>query len=231
MFTLEPVYLLLIIPTLLTWLAQARVRKVYKKFESVPNQNGMTGREAARRLLDFYGLSDVRVEQIKGTLSDHYDPRSKTLRLSEKVVNSSSVTGLGIVAHEVGHAAQDAEGYRFMRLRIKMAGILSRLAWVSPLVFVGGMIYGITSLTILGGVLLAGQAVFSLVTLPVERDASDRALKSLEQAGLAVTEENKGLRKVLRSAAFTYLTQLGRQTTTLLFFIMVIGTTRGVWSG
>lgn len=229
MFTLEPVYLLLIIPTLLTWLAQARVRKVYKKFESVPNQGNMTGREAARRLLDYYGLSNVRVEQIKGTLSDHYDPQTKTLRLSEKV--ASSVTALGIVAHEVGHAVQDAEGYRFMRLRMKMAGVLGQLAWVSPLVFVGGMIYGIASLMILGGVLLAGQAVFSLVTLPVERDASDRALKSLEQTGLAVIEENKGLRKVLRSAAFTYLTQLGKQTTTFLFFITVIGTTHGVWSG
>jgi Zn-dependent membrane protease YugP len=228
MFDFNYVYLLLIIPGLLSWYAQAKVRRVYDRYRAAPNRRGISGESAAMELLRYHNLGNIKVEQVKGTLRDHYDPRTKTLRLSEAVIHSSSVTSLGIVAHEVGHALQDAEGYRFMRLRTSMARVLEALAWFSPLVFIGGMMYGNSTLMTLGGVMLASQAVFSLVTLPVERNASTRALESLQAAGLVVSEEGEGVKKVLRSAAFTYLVNLGKQLTTFLFFILVFGTTRGL---
>lgn len=224
----DPVYLLLIVPALLTWWAQAKVREIYRKYETQPNRRGISGQEIARYLLSSLGLTDVNLGRIPGTLTDHYDPQTNTLRLSDGTVRTSSVTALGIVAHEVGHAAQDAEGYGFMRLREILARPLSVLASLSPLVFIGGMLYGNPLYMSLGGLMLASQAVFALVTLPVERNASSRAVQMLEQTGLAMAEESKGVREVLRAAAFTYLTRLGRQIASFLFFVAVIGSARGM---
>jgi uncharacterized protein len=228
MFNFNLTYLLLIIPGLFSWYAQAKVRRVYEQYREAPNRRRISGQNAVAELLRHHNLSDVKVEQVRGTLSDHYDPRSKTLRLTEGVSTSSSVTALGIVAHEVGHALQDAEGYRFLRLRANLAQLLGALAWFSPLVFIGGMMYGNSTLMILGGLMLAGQAVFSLVTLPVERNASTRALASLEATGLVAGEERQGVKKVLRSAAFTYLVNLGKRLTMFLFFVLVYGTAAGL---
>ncbi len=227
-FSFDPVYLLLLVPALLTWWAQAKVREIYRKYEAIPNQRGMNGTQVAQSLFMALNLNHVTLGRIPGTLTDHYDPQTRTLRLSDGTVSASSVTALGIVAHEVGHAVQDVEGYRFMRLRETLARPLSLLSSLSPLVFIGGMMYGNSLYMSLGGLMLASQAIFALVTLPVERNASSRAVQMLDQTGLAATGESKGVREVLNAAAFTYVTNLGRRVAIFLFFIAVIGSTRGV---
>ncbi|MGD2206553.1 MAG: zinc metallopeptidase [Anaerolineae bacterium] len=220
-------YLLLIVPALLTWFAQARVRKVYEEHGERENGRGATGLEVARDLLSRHGLDGVTVERAAGHLTDHYDPQAKTLRLTDGVANGRSVTALSIVGHEVGHAVQDAEGYRFMRLRTRMSKVVSQVAQWSSLAFVGGMLFGIPLLMGLSGLIMAGLVVFTLVTLPVERDASNRALKMLEGAGLASPEEGRAVQRVLRAAAFTYLTALGQRLATFFFFVAVVGAARG----
>jgi uncharacterized protein len=220
-------YLLLIVPALLTWLAQARVREVYEKYGEHENRRGATGLEIAQDLLARYGLAGVTVERTSGHLTDHYDPQAKTLRLTDGVANGRSVTALSIVGHEVGHAVQDAEGYRFMRLRTRMSKVVSQVARWSSLAFVGGMLFGIPLLMGLSGLIMAALVIFTLVTLPVERDASNRALQMLEETGLASPEEGKSVQRVLRAAAFTYLTALGQRMATFLFFVAVVGAALG----
>jgi uncharacterized protein len=226
---INPVYLLLIGSALLAWYAQARVRQVHERFGAVENSKGASGVEVAQALLAYHGLTDVKVERTPGHYTDHYDPQANLLRLSDGVAHGCSLTSLGIVAHEVGHAVQDAEGYHFMRVRSFLAQRVGAMTQWSSLIFVGGMLFGIPSLMVLGGVLLAGLTIFSLVTLPVERNASDRALASLKQAGLAMAEELDAVRQVLRAAAFTYLTALGQRLATFLFFVVVVGAARGLW--
>ena len=165
----------------------------------------------------------------KGYLTDHYDPDTDTPHLSDGVANASSVTSMSIVAHEVWHAVQDAEGYRLMELRTKLAQRVSQITRWSSFVFAGGMMFGIPLLMGLGGVLLAGIVVFSLLTLPVERSASDRALKMVRQTGLAGEEETKGVRRVLRAAALTYLGGLAQRLGTFLFFVVAVAAARGTW--
>jgi uncharacterized protein len=225
--TINPIYFLILIPALLAWFAQARVRKVYEINEAKPNRQQVNGLDAARRLLAFHYLKDVSVETVPGKLSDHYDPASKTMRLSNEVATSRSITSLGIVAHEVGHAIQDAEGYHFMRLRTSMASRISVAAQWSSFVFLGGILFRIPVLMVLAGVFMFAMLLFTLVTLPVERDASKRALKSLEQTGLVAGDEAKGVRQVLNSAAFTYLASLGQRLASFLFFAVVILLARG----
>ncbi|MBZ0292925.1 MAG: zinc metallopeptidase [Anaerolineae bacterium] len=223
----NPLYLLLIVPALLAWLAQARVRKVYDRYGKLANRRNVDGLEVAQRLLSAYGLTDVKIERTPGYLTDHYDPQAKTLRLSDGIANADSITALGVVAHEVGHAIQDAEGYRFMQLRTKMGERVNQVAqWVS-FAFIGGMLLGIPILMALSGLFLGVLVVFTLVTLPVERDASNRALTALQQAGLAGVEESRSVREVLRAAAFTYLSSLGQRLGTFLFFVAMIFLARG----
>jgi uncharacterized protein len=220
-------YLLLLVPMLLGLYTQTWVRKTYQKYEASPNGLGLTGLEAAKQLLARYGLTQVAIERTPGQLTDHYDPQSKKLRLSEGVAHGRSVTALGIVAHEVGHARQDAEHYRFMQWRTAMGNRLGQATLWSSFIFVGGMVFGIPILMALGGLLLAGMVLFALVTLPVERNASDRALASLQQMGLAAGQELKGARRVLRAAAFTYLAALSQRLGTFLFFVVLVVLARG----
>lgn len=225
---MSPLYLLLILPALLGWYAQSRVRRVYDEHWKQSNSHGSTGLDVARHLLAHHELNNVSVEQAEGHLTDHYDPQTRTLRLSDAVAHGSSVTAMGIVAHEVGHAVQDAEGYRFMRVHTTAANRLSAVAQWSSLIFLGGMVFGIPLLMALGGALLAAMVVFSMITLPVERNASDRALKMLEQTGLSSVAERQGVNKVLRSAAFTYVGALAQRLGFFLMFVVVIGVARGM---
>lgn len=224
---MNPLYLLLIIPALLGWYARSRVRRVYEEYGDRTNGRGDSGLQVARHLLAYHGLNDVKIERAEGHLTDHYDPQTRTLHLSDAVANGSSVTSMGIVAHEVGHAVQDAEGYRFMRVRTEAARRISVAAQWSSFVFVGGMLFGNTLLMALGGVMLAALVVFSLITLPVERNASDRALKMLEQTGLAGSGEREGVKKVLRTAAFTYVSALAQRLGTFLMFVVVVAAAHG----
>jgi uncharacterized protein len=225
---MNPLYLLLILPALLGWYAQSRVRRSYDEYGKRPSSRGSTGLEVARHLLAHHGLNEVGVERAEGHLADHYDPQTKTLHLSDAVANGSSVTSMGIVAHEVAHAVQDAEGYRFMRVRTTAANRLSVAAQWSSFIFLGGMVFGNPLLMALGGGLLAAMVIFSVITLPVERNASDRALKMLEQTGLASVAERQGVEKVLRSAAFTYVGALAQRLGSFLMFVVVIGVVRGM---
>lgn len=227
--TFNPMYLLIIGSALLAWYAQARVRQVHEKYAAVENSRAISGQDAARALLAFHKLVDVKVERTPGHYTDHYDPQANVLHLSDGVANGRSLTALGIVAHEVGHATQDAEGYRFMQIRTFLAQRVGAMTQWSSLIFVGGMLFGIPTLMGLGGLLLAGLAIFSLVTLPVERNASDRALASLNAAGLALAEELDPVGQVLRAAAFTYLAALGQRLATFLFFVVVVAAARGLW--
>jgi uncharacterized protein len=227
-FITNPWYLAIIMTALMGWLAQRRVRRVYDRYSADANSRDISGLEAARLLLTFYGLGNVRLEQTRGLLTDHYDPQKKVLRLSDGVANGRSITSLSIVAHEVGHAIQDAKGYHYMHLRRKMADRLQQLSQWSGAIFVGGVLFGFTPLMYLGGVMLAALTLFGLVTLPVERNASQRALTALQETDLATGDEVHSARRVLQAAAFTYLVGLARQLATFLFFVVVIMTARNI---
>jgi uncharacterized protein len=223
----NPMYLLLIVPMLLAWWSQGKVRQTYKKYDAQPNQRGYRGMDIARRLIAHYGLAGITIEKAEGYLTDHYDSRSNILRLSDGVANGSSITSLGIVAHEFGHALQDAENYHFMRLRTMLAPRVGKITQWSSVAFIGGWILGIPVLMAFSALIMAGMVVFSLVTLPVERNASERALASLEMTGLAVGEEREGVRQVLRAAAYTYLAGFTQRIGRFLFYVLLVATAKG----
>jgi uncharacterized protein len=215
--------LLLVVPALLAWLAQARVRKVYDRHGEQEVAQGITGRDAAEVLLARHGLESVGIERASGHLTDHYNPWAGVLRLTDDVATSSSVTALSIVGHEVAHAVQHAEGYRFMQFRTSLAGVLDKVTRWSSLAFVGSLFFGIPLLMGVSGAIMAAMVVFTLVTLPVERDASNRARQMLREAGLASPQEDKDVGRVLRAAAQTYLAALGQRLATFLLFVAIVG--------
>ncbi|MGC8837325.1 MAG: zinc metallopeptidase [Anaerolineae bacterium] len=223
MFFWDPLYLVFALPALLLALyAQARVQGAYSRYTRVPNSRGVTGLQAAKYLLDSVGLSFLNIEGTPGELSDHYDPRSKTLRLSPAVARQPSVAALSIVAHEIGHALQDAEGYAPLRVRSGLVPAVTVGSWVGPILFLLGLLMASPTLAWAGVVAFAGAAVFALVTLPVEFNASRRGLALLRQSGLLMTEaELKGAKAVLDAAALTYVAALAQSLSTLLYYIFL----------
>lgn len=198
--------MIFLIPGLLLGLwAQARVQSAYAKYSRIPTQRGLPACQAVRRLLDAGGAGDVTVAQTKGQLTDHFDPRSNTLRLSEGVYGSSSVAALGVAAHEAGHALQKQQKYPFLALRsalVPVVNIGSNLSWP---IFLLGLVFSWEPLMTAGIVLFALVVLFSLITLPVEFDASRRATAMLVGSGYLTQEEEKGVRAVLGAAALTYV--------------------------
>ena len=185
--------------------AQNRVNSAYRKYSRVGVKSGMTAAEAAGRMLRLNGAGDVRIEQTGGQLTDHYDPRSNVLRLSSGVCHSNSVAALGIAAHEAGHAVQQAESYPFLKLRtvvVPVVNIGSALSW--PIFFLG-FLFSWEGLMTAGIWLFAAVVLFTLITLPVELDASRRALKMLSAGGFLTESELGGARQVLSAAALTYV--------------------------
>ncbi|MGQ9566936.1 MAG: zinc metallopeptidase [Anaerolineae bacterium] len=222
MFFWDPLYLVFALPALLLALyAQARVQGAYSKYTRVPNSRGVNGLQAAKYLLDSVGLSFLNIEGTPGELSDHYDPRSKTLRLSPGVARQPSVAALSIVAHEIGHALQDAEGYAPLRVRSGLVPAVTVGSWVGPVLFVLGLLMASPTLAWAGVVAFAGAAVFALVTLPVEFNASRRGLILLRQSGLLAEGELKGAKQVLDAAALTYVAALAQSLSTLLYYIFL----------
>jgi hypothetical protein len=228
MFFIDPVYLILMAPVLLFSLyAQAKVKSSYKKYANLPSGSGVTGAQAARALLDRCGLSEVAIEEVPGTLSDHYDSRTKVLRLSSNVHNGTSLAALGVAAHESGHAAQDKTGYVPMRIRaglVPVANLGSQLAL--PIFFVGLMVVGWFN-SPFGGVIMtaaiiifAAAVFFQIVTLPVEYNASRRGLAMLLDTGLIGSEEAGPVKKVLGAAALTYVAAAASALMTLLYMII-----------
>lgn len=208
MFWYDSTYILIIIGVAISAIASARVNSTFKKYSKVRSMSGITGDEAAERILHTAGIYDVQVEHIKGNLTDHYDPRSKVLRLSDSVYGQASVAAVGVAAHECGHAIQHQVGYAPLNIRsaiVPVANFGSQLSW--PLFLIGLFINGRTgyNLMIGGIVLFMGALLFQLVTLPVELNASSRAVRILSETGILRQDELPYTKKVLKAAALTYV--------------------------
>lgn len=228
MFFFDPLWFLIMIPPLIFMIyAQARVNSAFNKYSKIVNAQHITGAEAAEKLLSSNGLSNVKIEAVKTRLGDHYDPSKKVLRLSPAVASQPSVAALGIVAHEVGHAVQDKVGYGYMRFRTSLvpaANLGSTLGYIfvilGLLLSVFGQAFGMTVVWI--GVFLFSLAViFSLVTLPVEYNASNRARQMLRSTGLVVAQEYDGASAVLSAAALTYVAATLQAVAQLFYFVLL----------
>jgi Zn-dependent membrane protease YugP len=227
MFFFDPRYLLFALPALLlAFYAQYKVKSAYNKYSRKPNARGLSGYEIARILLRSAGLDHVAVNEVPGQLNDHYDPRKDVLSLSQGVARSQSVAALGIVAHEVGHAMQDATNYGPLRVRAGLVPAVSIGSWLGPIVFLVGFLLsaytGSTVIAWLGIFLFAGTAVFALVTLPVEFNASHRALQLLRTYQLADGQELQETKQVLDAAALTYVAALAQALSTLLYYVFLL---------
>lgn len=214
-------YFILVIPAMLVSLwAQIRVKGTYSKMSKLQNTRGLTGAQAAQRVLSYYGINDVRIEPVAGTLTDHYDPRDNVIRLSQGVYNASTIAAVGIACHEAGHAAQHAESYKPIAVRnaiLPVANIGSSSGlWIAVI----GLMLNWTILVQIGIILYAFVALFQLVTLPVEFNASSRALKVIDETQMLQDEEYKGARKVLSAAAMTYVAALLVSIMSLLRLIL-----------
>ena len=220
---LDPLYILFSLPAILLALfAQARVKANFAKFSKVATMRGVTGAQVARSLLDSNGLQQVKVERAKGFLSDHYDPRTKVLRLSPVVHDSHSVAAAGIAAHEMGHALQDARNYAPLGLRSVMVPSVRLGSWAGPILFFIGYLVNVTGLAWFGLALFAATVVFALVTLPVEFDASRRAKQLLVNHGVLASQEMAGVNKVLNAAALTYVAGALQAISTLLYYAFIL---------
>jgi len=223
MYYLDPMYLVIVLPALmLAFYAQMKVRSAYSKYTRKRNGRGITGLQAAEALLPATGLGHVNVEGTRGQLTDHYDPRSKTLRLSSGVARTPSVAALAIVAHEIGHAQQDAQAYAPLRLRSGLVPAVQVSAWVGPILFMLGLFLNMTGLAWLGVAAFGAGAVFALVTLPVEFNASRRGLQLLQTYQLADGGELKEVKSVLDAAALTYVAALAQTLGTLLYYVFLL---------
>lgn len=225
----DPIYILFALPGLLLGFgAQMLVKRRFAHFSQVPNQTGLSGAEVAARILRDASIHNVTIEPVQGMLSDHYDPTAKALRLSHDVFYGRSIAAAGVAAHEVGHAIQDASGYRWLRMRSALVPVLKFTSPLAlPTLLVGtvlmsmGMIFG-KPVAVLGVVLFGALVLFQLVTLPVEFDASRRALESVERAGL-IAGETGGARKVLNAAALTYVAAAVASIGQLLYWLHRLG--------
>jgi Zn-dependent membrane protease YugP len=216
-------YLLFSLPALLLgfW-AQAKVRGSFNKYSRVRSMSGLTGAQIARRFLDSNGLREVQVEQVNGFLSDHYDPRGKVLRLSPQVYQSNSLAAAGVAAHEVGHAIQDQQEYGPLKLRSAVVPSVQIGSWLGPIIFIVGLLMNFTGLAWAGVALFGLTAVFALVTLPVEFNATARAKAWLTTSGVIYNEESKGINAVLDAAALTYVAGAVQAVSTLLYYVFLL---------
>ena len=219
---LDYTYILVLIGAIISAIASANVNGTYRRFSRVGNHSGLTAEKAAAIILRSAGITDVRIERIHGNLTDHYSPGEKVLRLSDSVFGSASVAAIGVAAHECGHAIQHNVGYAPLKLRsasVPIANIGSKLSW--PIIILG-LILGWTNLAQIGIILFVFVVAFQLITLPVEFDASHRALKILDQSNMLEGNELQGARKVLTAAALTYVAALFTAIMQLLRLVMIV---------
>ncbi|TMG41308.1 MAG: zinc metallopeptidase [Chloroflexi bacterium] len=218
----------------LSFLASSWVKRTYARFSQVRNSSGMTGADVARRILNGAGLNDVSVQVIDGELTDNYDPRTKTLNLSRSVATSTSVAAEAVVAHEIGHAQQDRQGYIAMRMRSGLVPVANIGSQAGPMIVMLGLILSLFTrsafgyyVALFGLVLFAAVVAFQLLTTPVEMNASHRALGLLAENGVIFPEEQEGARRMLRAAAFTYWVALFGAILTLVYYAsLVLGSRR-----
>lgn len=201
--------------------AQIKVKRAYAKYSNVPSSSHLMGAEVARRILDANGLYDVNIEEVRGVLSDHYDPRTKTVRLSSGNFHGRSIAAAAVAAHECGHAIQDEEAYAFLRLRhtlVPVANIGSNFSWILIII---GMIAGMSGLLLLGIIFMAAAVLFQIVTLPVEFNASTRAMDQCVAVGVIRNDEERETRRVLSAAALTYVAAAAVAVLELLRLILI----------
>lgn len=227
----SPLFWILALPGLVLGLiAQARVKGAFNKYSKVRTHRNVTGAEVARTLLDAQGLYDVKIERMAGSLTDHYDPRNRVLRLSQSVHDQPSVAAAGVAAHEMGHALQHASGYAALNLRSALVPAANFGSTLAPLLFMGGLMLDLFIrgtnfgyyLSLLGVGLFGLAVVFTLITLPVEFDASKRAKKLLVSNGLLFDDEMQGVNKVLDAAALTYVAAAVAAIGQLLYYLAIL---------
>ena len=220
----DPTYILVIIGLVISMLASAKVKSTFAKYSRVRSMSGMTGAQAASKLLHSSGIYDVQIEQVSGNLTDHYDPRNKVLRLSDSVYHSNSLAAIGVAAHECGHAIQHQNSYLPLKIRgvlVPIASFGSMAAW--PLILIGLFFGGFQSLIDLGIIFFSAAVLFQLVTLPVEFNASRRAIARLGETGVLFGDELKQSKKVLDAAALTYVAAAAATILQLLRLIILLG--------
>jgi Zn-dependent membrane protease YugP len=222
-FYIDPYYLMLVVPAvLIALIAQVRVKSAFRKYSQLLNQRGYTGYEIARRILDINGLSHVRIEQVAGSLTDHFDPSANVVRLSSDVYNSTSVAAIGVAAHECGHAVQYRVGYFPIKIRKAILPVTQIGSSMALPLAILGLVFGIEWLVTLGIVLFSVVVLFQLITLPVEFNASRRALQTIRQENILESEEEyKGAKSMLTAAALTYVAAMIVALANLLRLILL----------
>lgn len=220
---LDPMYFVFALPALLLGLwAQFKVQTSFAKYSRVRSMVGMTGAEIARRMLDMSGLYNVKVEQVNGFLSDHYDPTKRVLRLSPDVYRGTSLAAAGVAAHEAGHALQHQDAYLPLTIRSAVVPTVQLGSWLGPIIFIVGLLINWTQLAWVGVILFAATAVFAIVTLPVEFNASRRAKSWLTDSGVIYQNEMRGVNAVLDAAALTYVAAAVQAISTLLYYVFLL---------
>lgn len=225
-YSYDSTYILVIIGAIITLLAQVFVNSSYNKYKQRINNNSITGRDVARRILDANGLSDVSVVEVAGTLTDHYDPTKKTVNLSTDIYKDSSIASVAVAAHECGHAIQDKDGYTFLRIRHKLVPTVNLCSKLGYLVIGIGLLFGTYNLAMFGLILLCAILLFQLVTLPVEFNASKRAVEQLRFLNLADDIDQNGVKSMLSAAAMTYVASLASTLLQLLRLFIIISSRR-----
>jgi len=231
-FDMNYVLLVMLPGMVLSGLASMMVKRTFAKYENVGTQQNLTGAEAARLMLERQGVTDCKIEPVSGRLSDHYDPRVKTLRLSEPVFNACSISAIGVACHEAGHALQHAQGYPWLTMRSALVPITNISSKMSmPVIMVGGLLMALAPalgmpVLLLGVALFSAAVIFSVVTLPVEWDASARAKTAMSEAGIVNEQELNGAGNVLNAAFLTYLAAAIASIMTLLYYLHRTGVLR-----
>lgn len=202
-YSLDVILMLIII--VLPLYANIKINSTYSKYSKKQNSGKLTGKEVAEKILEMNGLNNVKVGRINGSLTDHYDPRNKTISLSDGIYNSNSISACAVAAHEVGHAIQDKERYSMLVFRSKLVPVVNFISRLSSILVFSGFIFDLFNFITIGAILLTVGLFFQLITLPVEFDASKRAKEELQKCGLIEKQDTKGATKVLKAAAFTYV--------------------------
>ena len=226
MFYFDPIFFLFALPPLILGMwAQARVRGAFNKYSGVRTATGVTGAQAARKLLDDAGLRSVAVERVNGFLSDHYDPRGKVLRLSSDVYDGPTIAAVGVAAHETGHAIQDRDSYAALRLRSALVPTVQFGSWLGPIIFMVGLFMSSTfgnSVAWIGLLIFGLTALFAVVTLPVEFNATKRAKQLLVSEGILAPQEMQGVNRVLDAAALTYVAAALQAIMQVLYYASIL---------
>lgn len=225
-FFYDPTYVLVIIGLIITLIASANVNNTFKKYDKVLSRRGLTGAQAARKILDANGLHSVRVERVSGKLTDYFNPKENVIRLSDATYNSTSIAALGVAAHECGHAVQHQVGYTPIKVRnaiVPAVNICSHLA--IPLILIG-MIFAIENLSMLGVILYATVFAFQIITLPTETNASSRAVSTLYSMAILDEDELRGTKKVLSAAAMTYFASAAATALQVLRLFLIVSRNR-----